>query len=128
MRNLVAVYGTLRKGFGLNALLKSSNLVGVEHHPVPYRMVNVGSYPALLPTDEDNRIFFEIYAVDDSTLSRLDLAEGVPHLYNRRTVDIHGMECYIYVFTDVEWGEKLEPIPSGDFKDYINNRLNISNG
>ncbi|WP_373088626.1 gamma-glutamylcyclotransferase [Zhongshania sp.] len=119
MSTLVGVYGTLRKGFGLHSILEESEFIGEYSPQVPYRMVNVGYYPALLPTEENNPITFEVYEVDDSTLHRLDLAEGVPTLYHRQVVDIEGLSVNIYIFTDVEWGEGLEPIPSGNFKSFL---------
>lgn len=87
---LVAVYGSLKRGFGNHSILSESK------HPLPlytglteerYCMYSLGSFPAITKT-ATALIEVEVYSVDKSTLSRLDRLEGHPYFYQREEVKI----------------------------------------
>ena len=85
---LVAVYGTLKKGFGNNTLLKGSTYVGKGETKNKYPMVASG-IPYLI--EEEGKGFnvdVELYAVSKSTLESLDSLEGHPNWYRRKEIDI----------------------------------------
>ncbi|UOF79326.1 gamma-glutamyl cyclotransferase [Caudoviricetes sp.] len=80
-KHLIAVYGSLKKGFGNHRLLKSSEFLGTgETFPV-FKMISLTNYPGLL--DGEDSIEVEVYEVDDATFRALDLLEGYPSFYNR---------------------------------------------
>lgn len=109
-RNKVAVYGTLRAGFGNHRLLQDSEYVG----PVSIKgvMYDLGAYPAV-SLKGDNLISCEVYEVDDTTLGKLDWLEGHPDFYERRRVHTHKFgDVFMYIIDDLEG---YKEIPSGDW-------------
>lgn len=74
MSKLVAVYGSLRKGFGNNRLLSDSRLVGTTTVQ-DYGMVSLGYYPAV-DVEVGSQITVEVYEVDERAASDLDCLEG----------------------------------------------------
>lgn len=101
---LVFVYGTLKRGYGNHRILKNSFFHGV-YQTEP----NFSLYDGVFPYAFDKggeEIRGELYDVDDETLHRLDMLEGVPYHYNRIKTwvsfiagggDDHSYEAYIYV-------------------------------
>lgn len=85
---LVAVYGTLKRGYGNHRLLESSTLVDtdvVNDYDLTFSG-SIGTFPVAMPGE--GRVHVEIYDIgdDESTLRRLDSLEGVPWMYKRETV------------------------------------------
>ena len=118
MSHLVFVYGTLRKGFHNNRLLANSHFEGIGS-AYGVKLYNAGLYPAAL-IDPKSALVGEIYEVDDNTLARLDMLEGVPHLYRRETVDCDldddsdaELQAYIYIWSQPV--DRLSPVPGGDY-------------
>ena len=95
----VFVYGTLKKGGALHGNLARSEFVG-EAELSGFEMYNVGGwFPAIVKTDnKDPKVKGEIYKIDDETLSRLDMVEGYPGLYQREETE-HGI---VYFMEDAE--------------------------
>jgi gamma-glutamylcyclotransferase (GGCT)/AIG2-like uncharacterized protein YtfP len=76
MRHLLAVYGTLKEGFGNNRLLQHSTLLG-EEIVSGFKMYSLGGFPAINRADEDSNIKIEVYEVTDpEILSRVYRLEG----------------------------------------------------
>lgn len=122
-KNLVAVYGTLRKDCSNHALISDSELLGsFESNPL-FSLYSVSDmYPAL-KLGGNQSVLMEVYEVDDATLKRLDGLEGYNpnnkkhNLYDRKIFHTPYGEAYLYVY---EGGVgKYELIPNGDWKEYI---------
>lgn len=82
MKNLI-VYGSLLNGEYNHYLIKDSKLVESCTLKVPFKMISMGMFPALIPDDNLNPIYVEIYEVDDETYSKVEILEGYPDFYNR---------------------------------------------
>lgn len=126
----VAVYGTLRKGFGNHRLLETSKYVATINSPKEFLMKNVGFFPALLDKESlinsreeaNSSVVMEIYEIpSNQVLQRLDGLEGFREsypkssMYLRKTINLpeHGeVETYIWNRSH----STLEVIKSGDFK------------
>ena len=104
--NKVAVYGSLRKGFGNHVLLEH-----VESHKkgktvdVPFTMYHLGGFPAIVQDADGGAVVVEVYDVDDATFARLDRLEGYPSFYDRMEVDVDLEDgstdtAWIYFHTD----------------------------
>ena len=121
--NLVAVYGTLRKGYNNHHLLHSSNMLDIGSTMDDYRMICEG-IPYVLPADgSGSRIRVEVYAVDDETLDRLDMLEGHPSWYRREQVPIMldngvSVNAWLYINADAENQDK--GIYYSDYEHYKN--------
>lgn len=95
---LIFVYGTLKKGFSNNTLLKTSKFIKKYTLTGKYQMINVNNaFPAVILSKNINKIKGEIWDVNQETLDDIDALEGVPYLYNRRHFRYAGMNCWIYI-------------------------------
>jgi gamma-glutamylcyclotransferase (GGCT)/AIG2-like uncharacterized protein YtfP len=86
----VAVYGTLKSGYGNNFLLEDAILVGkgktTEKYPLVIRQ---GGLPFLLyRKNKGYNVEVELYLVNKNALRRLDILEGHPLWYRRRETSI----------------------------------------
>ncbi len=89
MANLLFVYGTLKRGLCRHSFLADSQFKGLGKSTGSYRMVSVGDYPGLIHEPNGRPISGEVYQVDDETLRRLDIVEGVAEgLYRRDWIDL----------------------------------------
>jgi gamma-glutamylcyclotransferase (GGCT)/AIG2-like uncharacterized protein YtfP len=89
---LIACYGSLRKGMGNSGLIRNANFVSEEVVEIPYDMIDMGSYPGLIHSENRNKIKIETYLVDSPTYIRVEHLEGYPHFYDRIGIDTsHGM-------------------------------------
>jgi gamma-glutamylcyclotransferase (GGCT)/AIG2-like uncharacterized protein YtfP len=91
----IFVYGTLKKGFSRNSVLREQRYLGIAKTEPKYAMCAYGGFPALV--DEklaeksnlvaDKAVYGELYEVDDACLIELDIIEGVDHgLFERKDV------------------------------------------
>lgn len=125
MKNIVFVYGTLRKNLGWNHLLKNSEFIGEGISQEKYSMY-ADSIPYVVESEKYVSITGEVYLVDDSTLKILDQLEGHPNWYKRKEIPISInnslMNCWIYFYPN----PKGERISSGDYFDFIGKKLATS--
>ena len=116
MRQTYSYMARCVRGLPLSPALSSATHVATCKSESKYTMYDLGAFPCILKGGE-TQIVGDLYIVDDETLARLDLIEGVPTLYNRDIIDIYGWEqtnVYAYFFTD----EKVQAniIENGDWK------------
>lgn len=89
LSQLVFVYGSLKQGYALHALLQGQLHLGNALTEPWYRLFDLGSYPGLVEWPEGLAIRGEVYQVDQECLARLDAAEGVAErLYVRRKISL----------------------------------------
>lgn len=111
--NLVAVYGTLKKGHGNHHLLSGSKLLKHSHTGKGFSLFidSVTSLPYLKRQNEGSGCVIEIYEVDSDTFYDLDLLEGHPHFYTREILTtLDGREVWIYILNSEligQSGDKL---------------------
>ena len=119
--NNLAVYGTLRdNGCRSGVLNERDNIkIGLITLPIPYKMVTLGAFPALIHSDETHEVTLELWEVDDKTWQEGEWIEGFPEFYQRHTYIIDQTEYSFYVMTDGSVDEN-ESIESGDWLKYLN--------
>jgi gamma-glutamylcyclotransferase (GGCT)/AIG2-like uncharacterized protein YtfP len=110
----VFVYGTLRAGECHHRLLRGAKFVGHARTAPRFRMVDLGSFPAIV-ADGSTPIEGELYDVDRARLARLDRLEGHPRFYTRTPISLEdGSEALAYLLRPTQVvGRPL--IPSGDW-------------
>ena len=90
---LIAVYGSLKKGYFNEAYLKGSEYIGEIVTEPTYELVDFGPYPAVLEGGTTG-IHCEVYKVDKATLlsiARMEMVAG----YEVRVVDTkYGKVCF----------------------------------
>jgi gamma-glutamylaminecyclotransferase len=108
----VFVYGTLKKGFGNNRLLTTSEFVGHATTVGNFLMLD-GGFPVVLEAADDGstsnrQVRGEVYEVDCATLKRLDRLESKGTMYDREIVHVRvdgraeKIEANIYIGCD-QW-------------------------
>ena len=98
---LIFVYGSLKRGHALHALLQGQLYLGDAVTQPLYRLFDLGSYPGLVEWPDGLGICGEVYQVDLDCLRRLDEAEGVyERLYARRRIylqtEFEGRDVYAW--------------------------------
>lgn len=96
---LIFVYGTLKRGFGNNGLLRDAEFVGeattVESDA--FIMQTNGRFPAVYRKDQcGDAVAGELYRVTPEQLRRVDELEGFPGWYNRQQVETTGGKAWMY--------------------------------
>lgn len=126
--NLVAVYGSLRKGMGNHGVLNGTDFVSTERKELPFDMISLGAYPALLPKEGESLITFELYRMNDVVqLHSLDALEGYNggsgryNLYERRIIELEGMEPFWIYYMDDREGYSQGYVDEGDWVKYRTN-------
>ena len=89
------IYGTLKRGFVRHYALREQRYIGIARTQPQYAMYGYGGYPALVDktlaeasgVNAENRIFGELYEVDDACVIELDKIEGTDKgLFERREI------------------------------------------
>lgn len=94
---LVAVYGSLKKGFGNHRLLEKADFVGTDRIS-GWVMYHLGGFPGIIAGEGD--ISIELYKVNRTEFRHLDMLEGYPSFYNRKQVTTNEGEAWIYYLND----------------------------
>ena len=96
---IVAVYGTLKRGFYNHYLLKISEFLGTGISQNRFILGNY-SYPAVVKGDEGAPVEVEIYEVDEKTMRNLDYLEGYPTFYTRskEKFKLNGREVEAFIY------------------------------
>jgi gamma-glutamylcyclotransferase (GGCT)/AIG2-like uncharacterized protein YtfP len=91
------VYGTLMRGERNHRQMKGARFVRKARTAARFTLVDRGAFPALLQEGATS-VCGELYEVTAEHLARLDWFEGVPRLYERRTIRLaDGARAQAYV-------------------------------
>jgi gamma-glutamylcyclotransferase (GGCT)/AIG2-like uncharacterized protein YtfP len=94
-RDLVFVYGTLKRGHGNHRVIADGSFLGEDR--IPAVMHDLGAFPAVR-LDAAATVYGEVFSVDPQTLARLDRLEGHPTFYQRTRVRMSsGRRAWVYV-------------------------------
>jgi gamma-glutamylaminecyclotransferase len=100
--NIVAVYGTLKKGYSnYNNYLRSARFLGSGETQTKYPLI-ISGLPFLLSSEGvGHNVEVDVFKVNDDTFDALDMLEGHPKWYQRREVPIkmddgRVLTCWIY--------------------------------
>ncbi|AFE86182.1 putative AIG-2 protein [Salinivibrio phage CW02] len=123
MGQLVAVYGTLRKGYGNHQVMKmvDGDFVAKGTTSQNFNMYHMGGFPSVSKahSSSETPITVEVYYVEEGGLTGpLDRLEGYPRFYNRTKTPVildDGtlVDAWLY-HIDEETGPVIE---SGDWED-----------
>ena len=93
---LVAVYGTLKKGFGNHRIIEHCKYIGSDLLE-GFDLYDLGPFPGVVKGND--KVFVEIYQLDNEGTKRsLDQLEGYPVLYNKNTVFTNFGPATIYIY------------------------------
>jgi gamma-glutamylaminecyclotransferase len=99
--NLVAVYGTLKKGYSnYHRHLSSAKFVGSGVTKNKYPLLIQGLPYMVDQKGEGHNVEVDIFKVSDATLGSLDMLEGHPRWYVRKEIPIFTdgriLTCWLY--------------------------------
>lgn len=120
----VFVYGTLKKAYHNNYLLRTAKYLGEALTDQPYQMVGVGIPYVIHPDNthpdaEVRRVVGEVYEVDDATLEDLDSLEGHPDWYRREEISTTRGDAYCYLMpADVRSASDSTVKVNGDYYEF----------
>jgi gamma-glutamylaminecyclotransferase len=114
------VYGSLKQGFGNHACLTGATYCG-EAMLNRAKLLNLGPYPGMIPGENGERVFGEVYFINAKILKRLDMLEGHPNFYCREqreiffnSDDIKMAWCYFLSPNSIaHYKEVCKEIPDG---------------
>jgi gamma-glutamylcyclotransferase (GGCT)/AIG2-like uncharacterized protein YtfP len=86
-RELLFVYGTLKRGHANHAQLAEARFLGEARTAPGYALYRAGPYPALASGGAAG-VTGELYAVPGPSFRRLDEFEGCPWLYERGLIQL----------------------------------------
>jgi len=100
----IFVYGTLKKNYHNHYIIEDQTYIGkgVLSKENRFKMVSVGSFPAIVPTPvgEAKDIEGEIWEVDENGFKKVDILEGFPTFYWRDQFNIDTEDrrhlCWVY--------------------------------
>jgi len=110
----IFVYGTLKRGFGANRLLRDSQMVAEDYIDGAH-MVSLGGFPGVFLSHREGttgHVQGEVYEIDDVVLEHLDHYESNGSFYQRQKVTTRGgLEVEVYEFLSPS--ERYQPVPDG---------------
>ena len=117
-KNLIAVYGSLRKNMGNDHLLSTSKYLGEFKTKPEFSLYSLGYYPGL-KTNGNTSVTMEVYAVDDTVAERIDRLEGyTPNgnntFYDKIPIETPYGEANVYIYVNNIPEERL--VESGNWK------------
>ena len=87
--NLLAVYGTLKKGYSnYNHYLKNSNHIGTGVTASKYPLIIQGLPYLINEKGKGYNVEVDVFSVSDATLSNIDRLEGHPTWYKREEIEV----------------------------------------
>lgn len=122
----LAVYGTLRSGWGNHGLISRGNTSPVgKGKTVGFHTLTASGIPFVKKDGGDHRVVVEVFEVNDQeTLNRLDGLEGHPRWYRREVEQIEmedGSIVDAWLYFNEEMAQTV--ITSGDYADYSRPRV-----
>lgn len=110
--NLVAVYGTLKKGYSnYNHYLTSSKFMGKGETKDKYPLVISGLPYLIEEKGKGHNVEVDVFKVSGGVMGQLDRLEGHPNWYRRKQIDINVkgkvLKCWIY-FNIKETGKGMD--------------------
>lgn len=96
-RYVIAVYGTLKRGYGNNRLLTDAEYLGTAKLADGYYLLGSGGSIPYLSSGHSKRpkninVEVELFAVTTDQLGPVDRLEGHPNFYRRVVVDVKSIE------------------------------------
>ena len=115
--HLVAVYGSLRHGFGNWRRFLKDRAEKIKKTTVSgFQMNSLGSYPGIVPGRKNQKVVVELFEVSDEVLKDLDYLEGHPNFYIRTPVTTDtGEAVEIYVIARHAALRHYPVVESGDW-------------
>lgn len=122
---LLIVYGSLMTGLHNHKLLEVDGVTKISDISLKsnFKMVSLGSYPALIDSKNKNPINGELYEIPVSLIPALDRLEGHPNFYKREKIETKHGEAYIYILKDMYYATSARVVKNGDWRKFISDKI-----
>lgn len=123
----IAVYGTLKQGYGNHRLLEGKTMLGIGVTDIRYNIIS-GGFPIIMASDDGLPVKVEVYDISDDAecLQNLDALEGEGVMYDRKDVPIivdgERVLCSIYEGNPRFWSQRFA---KGSHNDQFMNDQNV---
>ena len=120
-KTLIAVYGTLRKGFGnYNNHLTNAEYLGTFNTPPIYSLYDLGGFPGL-KNNGTTSVVMEVYSVNPQEAYGVDRLEGysenqTPYFYDKQPIETPWGTAGVYVYVNNLSGVPI--VESGDYYEH----------
>ena len=120
-KNLIAVYGSLRRSLGNHRLIQHSKYLGTFNTEPIFSLYSLGGFPGL-KENGNTSVVMEVYEVDDQTAKSVDGLEGyspnrVPTFYDKIQIQTPYGQAGVYIYvSDIPENRKVE---SGDWVSFL---------
>lgn len=117
-RRLLAVYGTLKKGYyNYNAYLKGFEPIFEGFVKIKYKLYSNGRYPMIIKSKDLSNIFVEVYIVEENLFTQIKALEE-PFGYHYTSIQILEINESVNIFV---YSKSLPPneflfVPDGNWK------------
>lgn len=123
---LIAVYGTLRKGFGNHRIIEDAEYLGTFNSPPIYNLHNLGGFPGLKHNGTTS-VVMEVYSVNKEEASNVDSLEGyrpgvTPTFYDKEIIETPWGNAGVYIY--VNNLDRAPLVESGDY--YLERKGEVS--
>jgi gamma-glutamylcyclotransferase (GGCT)/AIG2-like uncharacterized protein YtfP len=92
-RQLLFVYGTLKRGQFANHMLADGRFVGTVVTEPLYQLIDLGTHPGLVSCEQSGvAVKGELWEIGSDIIPALDRYEGAPTAYERREIRIQNCQ------------------------------------
>ena len=95
---LLFVYGTLKRGGVRHAALSYQRFLGEKRTAPRYALLDLRTYPGLVPADDGQSVHGELYEVEDHRRALLDALEDAPTLFDLGPVELEDVESPAWAY------------------------------
>lgn len=125
-KKIVCTYGSLRQNHGNWRHILNCDPIKTEEVEIPFRMISLGSFPGLIPSDDLNKITIELYEVNQATYNRIEQLEGWPSFYQKALITTSLGENEIYVLESPRYQSGYDAVESGDWNEFYKRRYEVA--
>lgn len=123
---IIAVYGSLRQGHGNWSYFLNCDPIKTEVVEIPFKMISMGGFPGLVPSEEPSKITIELYDVNPRTYERIESLEGFPSFYQKALIPTSMGEVEIYILESSKYRRNPCYVESGDWNEFYKRRYEIA--
>lgn len=104
----VFVYGTLKRGLGNYITMQKAGgqFMGFDHIEGNFKLAEIGGLPAVVPDlTKTNKVYGQLFCMDEEGLAVLDLLEGHPNFYTRSKIRTESRDkrAWVYFMQNRDW-------------------------
>lgn len=106
MKQLLFVYGSLKRGFSRHEVLSNQRYLGTAATVPKYSMYQYSSFPALVESESGCSVIGELYEVNIECLTETDIIEGCREgVFERKAVELEEITLLALPMNQNTWSD-----------------------